>query len=267
MTEATRPVRAERHERAGRGERTREETDQQIRSVARDLLVTRGRAAVTLRAIAREMGITAPALYRYYDSFDDLLQRVCEDICLDLAAELAADLTALPETDTPGRVFAVCRGFRSWAVRHPREFTLVFASPAGPSEPIGPDCVGAGGNVDPFGRIFLTVAGQVLVTRDLVVPADDEVPAALHADLQAFRSGMFDTLRATGLPLPEQVFSLGVAYSMLRFWVRLYGQVALEVFGRFPFQVSDPEALFEAMLSEMAAEFGLAGEFGPATDE
>jgi AcrR family transcriptional regulator len=233
---------------ATRRDRSRVDTDRQIRTVARGLLVDQGAQGVTLRAIARAMGITAPALYRYYDSFEDLIQQVCADICADLAEELAADLAAIPEDDTPGRVFAVCRGFRTWAIRHPREFSLVFATPAGP--------VGAPAN-DPFGRIFLTVAGRVLATRSLVMPADHEVPEDLVADLTLFRSTLLASLAETGVDVPEQVFSLGAAYTMLRFWVRLYGQVALEVFGRFPFQVSAPEPLFESMMTELAAEVGL----------
>jgi AcrR family transcriptional regulator len=233
---------------ATRRDRNRVDTDLQIRTVARGLLVDQGSQGVTLRAIARAMGITAPALYRYYDSFEDLIQQVCADICADLAEELAADLAAIPEDDTPGRVFAVCRGFRTWAIRHPREFGLVFATPAGP--------VGAPAS-DPFGRIFLTVAGRVLATRNLVMPADHEVPEDLVADLTQFRTTLLASLAETGVDVPEHVFSLGAAYTMLRFWVRLYGQVALEVFGRFPFQVSDPEPLFESMMTELAAEVGL----------
>ncbi len=203
---------------------------------------------ITLRAIAREIGITAPALYRYYDSFEDLIQHVCADICADLAADLAEDLAAIPEQDTPTRVFAVCRGFRTWAIEHPREFSLVFATPAGPAS-TGPN--------DPFGRIFLTVAGRVLATRTLVVPADPEVPEELREDLAAFRTTLLGTLAEAGIEVPEHVFSLGTAYTMLRFWVRLYGQVALEVFGRFPFPVTDAEPLFESMVAELAAEVGL----------
>ena len=233
---------------ATRRDRSRVDTDLQIRTVARGLLVDQGSQGVTLRAIARAMGITAPALYRYYDSFEDLIQQVCADICADLAEELAADLAAIPEDDTPGRVFAVCRGFRTWAIRHPREFSLVFATPAGPA--------GAPAS-DPFGRIFLTVAGRVLATRNLVMPADHEVPEGLVADLTQFRTTLLASLAETGVEVPEHVFSLGAAYAMLRFWVRLYGQVALEVFGRFPFQVSDPEPLFESMMTELAAEVGL----------
>lgn len=234
-----------------RRDRGRVGTDHEIRRVARTLLVSRGREAVTLRAIAREMGVTAPALYRYYDSFEDLIQQVCADICTDLAAELATDIAAVPAGDTIGRMFAVCRGFRSWAVGHPREFSLVFASTAVPGE-------SAGDASDPFSRIFLTIAGSVLATRKLTVPTDDDVPETLRADLSAFRGALLDTLAATGTDLPEDLFPLGAAYTVLRTWVRLYGQVALEVFGRFPFAVSDPEPLFESMLSELAVEVGLA---------
>ncbi|HEX5404058.1 MAG TPA: TetR/AcrR family transcriptional regulator [Pseudonocardiaceae bacterium] len=232
---------------AARRDRKRADTDQQIRAVARALLVEHGAQGVTLRGIAREIGITAPALYRYYDSFEDLIQHVCSDICADLADELAAGLGLIPEEDTPGRVFAVCRGFRAWAIRHPREFSLVFATPAGPQAAA----------TDPFGRIFLTVAGRVLATRTLVVPADPDVPPRLLADLTLFRATLLDSLAETGVAVPEHVFSLGTAYTMLRFWVRLYGQVALEVFGRFPFPVADAEPMFESMVAELATEVGL----------
>jgi AcrR family transcriptional regulator len=235
-----------------RRERSRDDTQQEIRRVARELLVGQGREAVTLRAIAREMGITAPAIYRYHSSLEDLLQQLCLDICTDLAAELATDLAAIPEQDTPAQVFAVCRGFRSWALRHPQEFSLVFASPQGsglPSHDLN----------DPFGRIFLTVAGRVLATRQLAMPAEHEVPVELREDLARFRVALFATLAETGFDLPEHVFPLGAAYTMLRFWVRLYGQVALEVFGRFPFAVSAPDLLFESMLAELAEEVGLTG--------
>lgn len=233
---------------ATRRDRSRVDTDRQIRQVARTLLISRGAQGVTLRAIAREMGITAPALYRYYDSFDDLIRQVCADICVDLADELAADLAAIPVDDAKARVFAVCRGFRSWSVRHPREFTLVFASPTAP---------GTKNSDDQFGRIFVTVAAQVLASQCMTVPADEDVPEHLHGDLADFRAMLSGTLRETGIDLPAGVFTLGTAYTMLRFWVRLYGQVALEVFGRVPYPVSDPEALFEAMIAELAAEVGL----------
>jgi len=235
---------------ATRRDRNRVDTDQQIRTVARTLLVSHGRQGVTLRAIAREMRITAPALYRYYDSFDALIQQVCADICADLAVELTEGLAAVSPDDTTGQVFTVCRGFREWAIHHPQEFSLVFATPAvGRSGEHRPD--------DPFGQVFLTVAARVLATRELSIPADADVPVELRADLADFRESLIKSLAEAGIDLPPGLLPLGAAYTMLRFWVRLYGQVALEVFGRFPFPVTDPQPLFESMVTELVTEVGL----------
>lgn len=238
-----------------RRDRPRTDTERDIRQEARRLLVNQGREAVTLRAIARHLGITAPALYRYYDSREDLLRRVCDDICLDLADELTADLTTIPDEDVLGAVFAVCRGFRRWALAHPQEFTLVFASPDDSSGSV----VDSTGKLlrpakDQFGRIFLTVAGKVLATHQLPVPPDEDVPDRLRPDLDAFRTTLVDTLLQQGIDLPPEALSPGTVYFMLQFWVRLYGQVALEVFGRFPFAVSNAEPLFESMLAELTNE-------------
>ncbi|HVW42329.1 MAG TPA: TetR/AcrR family transcriptional regulator, partial [Amycolatopsis sp.] len=140
--------------------RVRVATDQDIRRTARALLVERGPEAVTLRAIARELGITAPALYRYYGSRDDLVQHLRVDVVNDLAAQLAGEITELD--DGAAQLFAICRGFRRWALTHTKEFTLVFASPTGG---VG----SAAGSVatltragEPFGRIFLVAAGHIL---------------------------------------------------------------------------------------------------------
>ncbi|UVS82688.1 TetR/AcrR family transcriptional regulator [Actinokineospora sp. UTMC 2448] len=239
----------------------RADTDRAIRAQARALLVRDGPQAVTLRAIAREMGITAPALYRYYASHDDLIEHLRADVCEDLAGELARDLAELSEDDRTGQVMAVCRGFRRWALAHPQEFVLVFASPSEATSncPAGPN--GADVPMDSFGRIFLSVAGGVLASGPLVVPQDRDVPPSLAADLTAFRGELLRVIAESGVEVPEERLGLGTAYVMLQAWVRLYGQVALEVFGQFPFPVTDPEPLFESMLADLLREVGL-GEDG-----
>jgi AcrR family transcriptional regulator len=230
-------------------DRTRADTDQRIRTVARTLLVEQGAQGLTLRAIARQIGITAPALYRYYASLSDLIQHVCGDICADLADDLGTVLAHLPTGDTASRVFAVCRGFRTWAIAHPREFGLVFATAAAPG---GADAADAN---DPFGQIFLTFTGRILAGAPGQERSDPDVPEPLLADIALFRDTLVDALRDADRPAPE--IGLGTAYTVLRFWVRLYGQVALEVFDRFPFPVTDATPLFESMLAEQAAEVGL----------
>lgn len=243
-----------------RRDRPRADTEREIRQQARRLLVEQGREAVTLRAIARELGITAPALYRYYDSREDLLRRVIDDICVDLGAELTADLTRIDEHDAVGGVLAVCRGFRRWALNHPQEFTLVFASPhdSATCEPDATTGTMMRPAKDQFGRIFLNMAGKLLATHTLLVPDEEKVPEELRADLVAFRGHLLAQIKLEGIELPAEALNLSVVYTMLQFWVRLYGQVALEVFGRFPFAVSNAEPLFETMLTELFDDIGLA---------
>ncbi|MQY26247.1 TetR/AcrR family transcriptional regulator [Nocardia aurantia] len=236
----------------GRRGRVPAVSDADIRRVARALLVEQGPEAVTLRAIARTLGITAPALYRYYASRDELVGTLRSDICVDLAAELAADLTELPD-DGVVQLFAICKGFRQWALRHAREFTLVFASPAG-------DNPSAMRQFDePFGRVFLGAAGRLLAAHDIVTPAPEAIPHGLREDLVKFQSELLAVLGEDGPDFPAEKLDLGVTYLMIQFWARLYGHVTLEVFGNYPMPLGDPDALFDATLVELARSIGLAG--------
>jgi AcrR family transcriptional regulator len=235
--------------------RVRAATDKDIRRTARTLLVEQGPEAVTLRAIARELGITAPALYRYYGSRDDLVEHLRLDVCADLAAELAEDVAGL-EDDGSLQLFAICKGFRRWALTHTKEFTLVFATPTGD---VGSAPGSALSRVDePFGRIFLATAGQVLAKQDLVTPPNDVVPPELRDDLTAFQSELLSVLTASGQEFPAEKLDLGTTYLMIQFWARLYGHVTLEVFGNYPIPVSKPDILFDAMLLDLAREIGLS---------
>ncbi len=233
----------------GRRGRERAATDQDIRRTARALLVEQGPEAVTLRAIARELGITAPALYRYYGSRDDLVEHLRADVVADLAADLAEDIAQLPDEGAL-QLFAICKGFRRWALTHTKEFTLVFASPSGDGTLSRLD--------EPFGRIFLAAAGRVLAMHDLVTPSNDVVPVELRDDLSAFQAELLAVLKESGAEeFPLEKLDLGVTYLMIQFWARLYGHVTLEVFGNYPIPFSKPDVLFDAMLADLAREIGL----------
>jgi AcrR family transcriptional regulator len=232
--------------------RVETDTAAQIRRTARWLLVEHGADGVTLRAIARTLGITAPALYRYYDSHSALLEHLRLDICVDLAAELSADLARLPDDDGLAQFFAVCRGFRRWSLAHPREFALVFASPSvHHDDPLA-------GATEPFGRVFIGAIGRVLANHDLAGVPDDYVPPALRADVQSFREALLaGVAEESDGAIPQERLPLGVAYLMVQYWARIYGHVTLEVFGNFPMPMSNPDALFNAMLGDLAREVGL----------
>src|SRR5919198_5412279 len=95
-----------------RRERVRDTTTIEIKRTARRLLVHRGIEALTLRAIAREMGMTAPALYRYFDSREELIGALCNDVLDELTSELERARDAAPPGDPRARLAATSRAFR-----------------------------------------------------------------------------------------------------------------------------------------------------------
>ncbi|TDD02894.1 TetR/AcrR family transcriptional regulator [Saccharopolyspora terrae] len=224
-------------------ERARAATEQDIRRHARTLLVERGSDAVTLRAIARELGITAPALYRYYASREDLLRQLCDDICADLSEELSTAFDPSSE-DFLDRTFAVCRRFRAWALAHPKEFALVFATPKGLSR-----------QPDRFAGVFLSIVAPMMSENP---NAEEKVKAPVDLpDLSVQQKSLADAFSHEGIDMPPEAMDAEAVYFLMRWWVRLYGHIALEVFGRFPFDLFHADQLFDAALHELAAESGL----------
>jgi AcrR family transcriptional regulator len=230
-----------------RRERLRAATVREITVTARRLLVEQGRDAVTLRAIAREMGMTAPALYRYFDSHETLLDHVVGDIFTELTESLVAAVHTVPMGDLSGKFLAVARGFRQWAKEHEREYALLFGTPLPGLEVKPEDFAAECGRR--FGWTFLALFVELWSKKPFPVPADDEIDPGLRDQLRRYREGL-------GVSLP-----LGTMLYFLRCWVRLQGSVSLEVFGHLDFALDDPEPLFELMLQEMSVLFAL--EYSP----
>ena len=119
-----------------RRDRVRAATTQEILQTARQLLVDQGASAISLRAIAREMGMTAPALYRYFGSHEELLRHVCASIFTELGEDIhrAIHAASLPAGGGPAehltvKMVAACREFRRWALTHKAEFSMLFGVP------------------------------------------------------------------------------------------------------------------------------------------
>src|SRR4051812_10674543 len=108
-------------------ERVRAELTAEITDAARRQLGEVGAAALSLRAVARDVGMVSSAVYRYFPSRDDLLTRLIIDgyDALGLAAETADDPSATPVE----RWLTVCRAVRAWALAHPHEYALLYGSP------------------------------------------------------------------------------------------------------------------------------------------
>jgi AcrR family transcriptional regulator len=234
---------AGRVEPASRRDRMRAATVQEIKQTARRLLIEQGKDAISLRAIAREMGMTAPALYRYFASHDELLKNVIGDIYLEVAADVEAAIDAAPPGDLAARLTASARAFRRWSLRHQREFGLVFATP-----PTSVDLE----NLDyteecglKFCGVFLALYLELWQQQPFRVPAAADIDPGLRAQLDRFRE-------AFGTDLPT-----GAVLSYAYAWVRLYGMVSMEVYGQLGWMLDDAEPIFEMMLKEILPVLGL----------
>src|SRR3954447_762130 len=111
-----------------RRDRARADTVREIKDTARRVLVAHGGEGFGLRAIAREMGMTAPALYRYFDSRENLVEHVVADLYDELCTHLESARDAADPPTPAVQLLACSRAFRRWAIAHHQEFGLLFGS-------------------------------------------------------------------------------------------------------------------------------------------
>ncbi|QFG25006.1 TetR/AcrR family transcriptional regulator [Actinomadura sp. WMMB 499] len=224
---------------ATRRDRLRAATVREISETARRILIEQGPDAVTLRAIAREMGMTAPALYRYFGSHGELLRHLIGEIFTELTAELMAAAKAVPPDDMSAKILEVARQFRRWALAHPREYALLFGVPVRGTDHQG-ETDFAQECARQFGWTFMSLFLEMWKKKPFPIPADEDIPADLRVQLVRYRD-------ERGLALP-----LGVVLVFLKCWIRLQGGVSLEIFGHLEFALTDPEPMFEQMLADLA---------------
>ena len=229
-----------------RRDRVRAATTGEIKQTARRILVTEGPEAISLRAIAREMGMTAPALYRYFSSREDLIRHVVGDIFSEIAGDIRAaaiEAGQAPGGDVTAKLIAACREFRRWALSHREEFGLLFGTPLPTLETLHMDKIDE--CAMDFAGSWITLFLELWQRHPFPVPADDQIEPGLLAQLGRYIGGL-------GADLPA-----GAALIFLRCWVHLYGMVSLEVFGHLSFALDDPAPLFEYTLAELAGLVGL----------
>jgi AcrR family transcriptional regulator len=216
--------------------RARIEVTAAIKDEARRQLAAQGAARLSLRAVARELGMVSSALYRYFPSRDDLLTALIIDAydSLGESAEAAHEAVAPPFE----RWISVCEAVRGWALDHPHEYALIYGSPV-------PGYTAPDATVPAAARVGLLLIG---IARDAHRGAAPDRPA-LADDLRPEAERMAADL-APDLP-PEVVTALVAA------WAQLYGLVGFELFGQFNRVVEDRETFFRHAVGQLARGVGL----------
>jgi AcrR family transcriptional regulator len=221
--------------------RVRAEMIEEIKAAARRHLAADG-ANLSLRAVARELGMVSSALYRYFASRDELLTALILDAYNALGdAVERADASIAQRGDLRGRWLAVCHAVRDWALANPHEYALVYGSPV-------PGYQAPQDTVEPATRPPL-VLGTILrdgVDQAALAEWDDEpLPADVRAEMRR--------VIEAGLPgVPEAVLARGMTA-----WIQLFGAVSFELFGRLTNVIEDPAAFFDHQMRRMADLVGL----------
>jgi AcrR family transcriptional regulator len=227
-------------------ERARAQTVADIIRLGRQHLANHGAAALSLRAVARDLGVVSSAVYRYVANRDELLTLLLVDAYDELGDEVDAAVGAVPERDYAGRFAALSRAVRRWALREPARYALLFGSPVpGYQAP-------AERTMQPGTRVIYALigifdaayrAGAIAAGPEAGVP----IPSALSADLKAIRSEL-------GLAVPDGLLARGALV-----WTSLFGAVSFEVFGQYGADTfAARDELFEHHLQVLQTVAGLA---------
>ncbi|GAA0942683.1 TetR/AcrR family transcriptional regulator [Nonomuraea longicatena] len=232
----------------GRRARLRQATLDEIHAAARKLLVEQGSAAVTVNAVARQVGMSGPALYHYYAGHDELVGAVTADFFRELAAAMEQACDARADEPVGDRLVAACRAMRAWATTHPAEFGWIFASPvAAPNR--RPESMRHQAALR-FEQILLDLTVELWRTRPFPVPDLDSLPASLRGQVVAYSA-------AIDGQLPP-----GAAHVFLSCWIKLYGLLCMEVLNQLDFAFTDVEPVFEECLRDLGAALGIEAGSG-----
>jgi len=226
-------------------ERARAEITREIKDEARRQVAAVGAQQLSMRAVARELGMVSSALYRYFPSRDDLLTALIIDAYDSLGASAEAAADAEPSGDVRRRWRAACHAVRAWAVAHPHEYALIYGSPVpgyqAPQETIGP----AGRVAVVIGRLIRDSwnRGSPVMTADLTSPAT--LPSALAEQAARVAAGI-----APGVPGPV------IARSLIA-WTQLFGMISFELFGQLVGSADPADEFFAFAIEQMADFVGL----------
>ncbi|HUJ67417.1 MAG TPA: TetR/AcrR family transcriptional regulator [Acidimicrobiales bacterium] len=229
-----------------RRDRVRNATLAEIKALAWAQIAESGAAALSLRAIARAMGMTSSALYRYFTSREQLLSALAQDGFASLADHLEAVEPEPEETEASGsgsdRFMRVVRAYRRWALDHPTEYALTFGSPVPGLECHVPE-VKAEMERGVAVLLRVMIAG---LRAGLIQP-----PPLAGPDEPALRA----KLALWGSTVDEELSPEALGACMFA-WTQLHGAISVELFGHMPPDLMPADELFEYQMREVLRTIG-----------
>lgn len=207
----------------------------EIKRLAREQIATEGAPNLSLRAIARDIGVASSALYRYYDTRDQLLTDLIIDTYDEIGRVVEKADARMKRSDLRGRWRAISQSLRTWALAHPSDFGLVFGTPVpgyvAPDDTIGP------------AKRYTTVLLQLL--NDLQVAGVS--PGNNSPVTKSLRNQYAILCGRLGFEISDDHMRAGLSA-----WMSLIGAVSLEVFGQLDNVLPRPGDQFESTMEILA---------------
>ena len=225
-----------------RRERIRTATIDEIKSTAWKQAGEQGAASLSLRAIAREMGMTAPGLYRYYPDRDALVTALLIDAFDSFSDALEAARDACAADDHVGRFRAICKAYFEWGVANPQKYIFLFGTPIPGyqfSQEVGPSAQ----------RSFLVLQGVI---------GEAHAAGKITGELTAMRlptglKSQYEALRKMGMPYTGIVTHLALSV-----WGMVHGITSLFLYGYFTgFLGEQVETFVDFEIEKMVRVLGL----------
>lgn len=218
--------------------RARVEMTRDIKAAAHRQLAEVGPDALSLRAVARELGVVSSAVYRYFASRDELLTALIVD-AYDAVGTAAEGAASASEGQPIGeRWAAVARAVRGWALANRHDYALVYGSPVpgyqAPTDTVSPAIRAP--------QAALTVLEDGVAAGEVGIAKRTPVSRAVHHDFATIREGL-------GSELPDEVLARGLAA-----WTGLLGHLSYELFGHLHNGITDYDAFFEHQLARATQE-------------
>jgi AcrR family transcriptional regulator len=221
--------------------RVRDELTRDIKGTARRQLAEQGSAGLSLRAVARELGMVSSAMYRYFPSRDDLLTALIADAYDAVGSAAEAAEASVRRRNLLGRWLAVTGATRAWALAKPQEYALIFGSPV-------PGYRAPAGAIDPAVRIpllMIQLVTDAVAAGQGPVADDRPIPRAVRADLKSLRGGAAPSLS------DHQLAATVMA------WTELVGSISFELFGHLHNVIHDYQGYFDYQMRGVGQRLGL----------
>jgi len=219
-------------------------TQEEIKEAAWEQIAQDGAAALSLRGIATQLGLTSPALYHYFPSRDALVNELVVDAFLSLAVTLETARDVLSPDKHIDRLLAVGAAYREWAHTYPQRYVLIFDAPIPNYRPSLETIQPA---ADRALSVLVHVVGQAWQASQLRLPAYyQDLSPTLSTQLEDWR-------QKAGLVYPVQVLYLAIIV-----WSRIHGIVSLELRQQFP-PIADPDEIFQIESTALIQQIGMTG--------